>query len=236
MRRYVLSVFGLAALVAVLAVGIASAAEEGLKTEVGFGPKSLSIRQHWTGAGIPPAERELQIELDKNLKFQTKGLPACQSPSLQTGISFEEACVGAQVGSGEETIQVAFPENTPIKVPAKVGIFNGGEREGAITLYVYGKFSVPISGALLTKITITHIDNGRFGRRADVQFPEVTGGSGSILDLALKIGRQYIYEGRKTSVLSTRCTDGELQARLQIGFEDGTSSETSLTRPCTPAS
>lgn len=225
MRRYVLSVLGLAALVAVLAVGMASAAEDRLKTEVGFGPKSLSIRQHWTGPGIPPAERELQIELDRHLKIQAKGLPACHpSPSIQSGVSVEEACAGSAVGSGEETVQVAYPENAPIKVPAKVRIFNGGERNGALALYVYGKFTAPISGTLLTKILITRIDNGRLGWRVDAQFPEVAGGSGSIVDLALQIGRPGVF--------STGCTDGSIEAHLKVGFEDGTSEESMVSRPC----
>jgi hypothetical protein len=173
------------------------------------------------------------LELDRNVMIRTKGLPVCH-PGLQTGLTIDEACKGTIVGTGEETIEVAFAENTPIKVPAKVRVLNGGEREGAITLYVYGKFSAPISGTLLTKIVITHIHNGRFGWLADTQLPQVTGGSGSVVDLSLKIGRQYSYEGRKASVLSARCIDGKLQAHLQTGFEDGTTAETTITRPCTP--
>jgi len=231
MRRYALAVLGMGVLVAVLATAVATAAEGELSTGVRFGPKLLSIDQHWTGPAHPPAERELQIELDRGLKIQTKGLPACHL-GLQDGVSVEEACAGTRVGSGEETVQVAFAESAPIKVPAQVRIFNGGEREGAITLYVYGRFSVPISGALLTKVVITRIHNGRLGWRADAQFPQITGGAGSIVDLDLNIGRNYTYEGRKASVFSAGCTDGNLEAHLQVGFEDGTSQESTLTRPC----
>jgi hypothetical protein len=235
MRRYVLLVLGMGALLAVLATAVATAAEGELSTSVRFGPKRLSIDQHWTGPAHPPAERELQIELDKGLQIRTKGLPACHpSPSIQAGISIEEACAGAAVGSGEETVQVAFPESVPIEVPAKVRIFNGGEREGAITLYVHGEFSAPISGAVTTKIVITRIHNGRLGWRADAQFSQLTGGAGSIFDLDLNIGRNYTYEGRKTSLLSARCTDGNLTTHLQVGFEDGTSEESTLTQPCPP--
>jgi len=118
-------------------------------------------------------------------------------------------------------------------VPAQVRIFNGGEREGAITFYVYGRFSAPISGALLTKVVITRIHNGRRGWRADAQFPQVAGGAGSIWDLELNIGRQYTYEGGKASVFSAGCTDGNLEAHFQVGFDDGTSQESTLTDPCT---
>lgn len=243
MRRYALWVLGMGALIAALAAGIAAAAEGELTSEVGFVPKRLSkttytpirasLSQDWYGPAHPPAERELQIELDRNVMIRTKGLPACHL-GPQTGLSFEEACAGAAVGSGEETVQVAFAESEPINVPAKLQIFNGGEREGAITMYAFGSFTAPISGTLLTKVVVTRIHNGRFGWLVNAQLPQVAGGSGSVLDLSLKIGRQYSNEGRKASVLSARCIDGKLQAHLKAGFEDGTSSETTLTRPCTP--
>jgi hypothetical protein len=256
MRRCALMVLGVVALMAVSAVGIAVAAggegpvtvrvgeETDLTPSIGFTPKALSrtsytpiqlslFQQVSEEYGHPPAERELLMELDRNVMIRTKGLPACHL-GLQTGISFEEACAGARVGSGEETVQVAFAEQDPINVPAKLQIFNGGERDGAITMYVYGDFSAPISGSLITKVVFTRIDNGRFGWLADAQMPQITGGSGSVVDLDLKIGRQYSYEGKKASVLSAKCTDGKLQAHLQVGFEDGTSGESTLTRACTP--
>jgi hypothetical protein len=234
MRRHALLVLGMGALIAALAAGIAAAAEGELTSEVGFVPKRLSktnytpirasLSQHWHGPAHPPAERELRIELDRNVMIRTKGLPACHL-GPQTGVSLEEACADAVIGSGEEIVQVAFAESTPINVPAKVQIFNGGERDGAITMYVYGSFTAPISGVLLTKVVVTRIHNGRFGWLADAQFPQVAGGSGSVVDLSLAIGR---------GVLSAKCTDGKLQFHLQAIFEDGTSGETEITRACTP--
>ena len=90
----------------------------------------------------------------------------------------------------------------------------------------------PISGALISKMVITRIHNGRLGWRADAQFPQATGSAGSIFDLDLNIGRNYTHEGRKTSLLTASCTDNDLKTHLQIGFEDGTSEETTLTQAC----
>lgn len=220
-------VFGVAALIAVLAVGVASAAEGGMATEVRFGPKGLTIGQHWTGEGVPPAERELQVELDKDLQIQADGVPSCsQGPSIQTGVPFEKVCAGAQVGSGEETILVAFPESMPIKVPAKVQIFKGSDRDGALTLYVYGRFSTPISGTLLTKVTITRIHDNRLGWLVDAKFPQVAGGSGKLLKLHLTLGH---------GIVSSRCPDRKLEANARIGFEDGTSEESPPSGLCAAA-
>ena len=225
MRRLAAIVPGAVALIAVIAVGVAAAAAGEMSTSVHFGPQRLSIGQHWTGPTPPPAERELQIELDRNLTIRAKGAPTCgTSPSLQTGLTIQEACAGAQVGFGEETIEVAFPEGAPIEVPGRVQIYNGGERKGAITLYVQGTFSAPIKGALLAKVVITRIHNGQLGWLVDAKFPEVADGSGSISDLDLKLTRPGVF--------STRCVDGKLEAAVRVGFEDGTTEESEVAQRC----
>ncbi|MGH2939249.1 MAG: hypothetical protein ACRDPE_14150 [Solirubrobacterales bacterium] len=254
MLRWALWVLGMGVLVAVMVAGAATASggeepvtvrveETDWTPDVGFSPKALSkttytpirgfVSQELRAFPHPPAERELLLELDRNVMIQTQGLPVCRV-GLQTGRTVDETCKGTIVGHGEETMQVAFAEQNPIDVPAKLQIFNGGERDGAITMYVYGYFSAPISGSLITKVVFTRIHDGRFGWLADAQMPQITGGSGSVVDLDLKIGRQYSYEGKKASVLSAKCADGKLQAHFQVGFEDGTSGETTVTRACTP--
>lgn len=256
MRRQVLLVLGMGLSFVALAVGVAAAAggEEpvtirvGEETEVtptvGFSPRVLprtsyapirlslsqEVREMY---GYPPAERELLIELDRNVSIQTKGLPVCHL-GLQTGVPVNEACKGAVVGFGEETVQVAYPESKAINLPAKVQILNGGERDGAITMFVYATFSNPISGSLIIRVVFTRIHNGRFGWLADATLPQIAEGYGSLYDLNLTIGRQYGYEGRKASVLSARCIDGRLLSHLRASFEDGTSGEATISRACTP--
>lgn len=255
MRRYALSVLGVAMLIMVTVVGIAGAAggegpvtvrvreEPGLTPTVGFSPKALSkrsftpirafISQAVPAFPHPPAEREMLIELDRNLMVQTRGLPACH-PRLQTGLTIEESCPGASVGSGEETVQIAFPESTPINVSGRLKVLNGGERDGAITMWLYGSFSELLKGSVVTKVVFSRIHDGRFGWLADATLPQLAGGDGSIIDLNLRIGRQYAYKGRRASVLSAKCTDGELRTHLQSRFEDGTSAEAEVVRVCTP--
>src|SRR3954447_19878175 len=106
MRKYLLAMCAVGALVAVTAVGIAGAAggegpvtvrvgEMELTADGGFSPTVLSrtkqtpIEIHASGevqmrdGGHPPAIREIIIEGDKAGEAHTKGIPVCRSSQLQ---------------------------------------------------------------------------------------------------------------------------------------------------------
>ena len=126
--------------------------------------------------------------------------------------------------------QVAFAEQKPINVPTVLQLFNGGEKGGKIIWYAHAYFSTPISGAIVTTVTITKHKNGRFGTLAVAKIPQITGGSGSITSFNLEIKKSV---GGKNPISST-CTDGKLKVHVQAKFEDGTKAETEIVRACTP--
>src|SRR5690348_10761646 len=162
MRKHVLLVLALGALVAVSVVGIATAAGgEGpvtvkvgnleLTANGGFTPKALSKTKQTpiqlTAEGSvseadgshPPAAREIIIEGDKNAEVHVKGIPTCKAGQLQatdTATALKN-CKSALIGEGTTTAQVAFAEQKPIDVPSKLLLFNGGEKGGKITWYVH---------------------------------------------------------------------------------------------------
>src|SRR6201996_7956293 len=188
MRKHVLLVLALGALVAVAVVGIATAAGgEGpvtvkvgnleLTADGGFSPKALSKTKQTpialTAAGEvkeadgshPPAIREVILEADKAGEIHTKGIPVCKSGQIQATetTAAEKACGSALIGEGEATAQVAFAEQNPINVNSKILVFNGGEKGGKATMYIHAYFAQPISGAIVTTVTITKHKHGRFG-------------------------------------------------------------------------
>src|ERR1700761_9095925 len=211
MRKHMLIVLALGALVAVSVVGIAGAAggETPVTVKVGnlevtanggFSPTTISktkqtpIELKASGevkeadGSHPPAVRELLIEGDKNAEVHVKGIPTCKSGQLQATdtAAAEKACGPALIGKGKTTAQVAFAEQKPIDVPTKLLLFNGGEKGGKITWYVHAYFSNPISGAIVTTVTITKHKHGAFGTLAVAKIPQITGGSGSITKFNLE--------------------------------------------------
>jgi len=254
MRKYVALITAVGALLAVAAVGIAGAAggETPVTVKVGnleltanggFSPTTISktkqtpIELKASGEvneadnSHPPAVRELIIEGDKNAEVHVKGIPTCKSGQIQATdtAAAEKACKSAIIGEGTTTAQVAFAEQKPINVNAKLLLFNGGEKGGKITWFAHAYFSNPISGAIVTTVTITKHKNGRFGTLAVAKIPQITGGSGSIISFNLKIKKNVA----GVNPISAKCSDGKLKVHVQAKFEDGTKAETEVIRACT---
>jgi len=254
MRKHVLIVLALGALIAVSAVGIATAAggETPVHVKVGnleltanggFSPTALSKTKQTpielkasgevkeTDGSHPPAVREILIEGDKNAEVHVKGIPTCSSGQLQATDTAAalKACKSALIGEGTTTAQVAFAEQKPISVPSKLLLFNGGEKGGKITWYVHAYFSNPISGAIVTTVTITKHPNGAFGTLAVAKIPQITGGSGSIVSFNLNIKKSV----KGINPISAKCVGGKLKVHVQAKFEDGTKAETEIVRACT---
>src|ERR1700759_116241 len=212
MRKHVLIVLALGALVAVSAVGIATAAGgEGPVTvkvgnlevtaDGGFTPTALSKTKQTpislkaagevkeADGSHPPAVRELPIEGDKNTEVHVKGIPTSKSghPQATDTQGAEAAGKSALIGKGKVPAQVAFAEQKPIDVPTVLQLYNGGEKGGKITWYPHAYFSDPLSGASVTTITITKEHKGRFGTLAVAKIPQITGGSGSTISFNLSI-------------------------------------------------
>jgi hypothetical protein len=168
----------------------------------------------------PPAVREIIIEGDKNAEVHVKGLPTCKSGQLQATDTAAalKACGPALIGEGQTTAQVAFAEQKPISVPSKLLLFNGGEKGGKITWYVHAYFSNPISGAIVTTVTITKHPHGPFGTLAVAKIPQITGGSGSIVSFNLNIKKSV----KGVNPISAKCVGGKLKVHVQAKFEDGT--------------
>ncbi|HEY5334296.1 MAG TPA: hypothetical protein VIJ21_12185 [Solirubrobacterales bacterium] len=254
MRKHVLIVLALGALIAVSAVGIATAAGGETPVHVKVGNLELTANGGFTPTALsktkqtpielkasgevkevdgshPPAVRELIIEGDKNAEIHVKGIPTCTSGKLQATDTAAalKACKSALIGEGQTTAQVAFAEQKPIDVPTKLLLFNGGEKGGKITWYAHAYFSNPISGAIVTTVTITKHPHGPFGTLAVAKIPQITGGAGSIISFNLAIKKKVA----GVNPISAKCVGGKLKVHVEAKFEDGTKADTEVIRACT---
>ncbi len=258
MRKYVALVMAVSALMAVTAVGIATAAGgEGpvtvkvgsleLSSNINFSPKVGSKTKQTpieiTSSGEvkeidgshPPAVREFTLEADKSGEVHSKGIPVCRSAQLQATDTQAalKACKPALIGEGTAVAQVAFAEQKPLDVSSKLLLFNGGEKGGKTTWFAHIYLSNPVSAAIVTTVTITKIHRGRFGTLVVVKIPQIAGGAGSGISFTLKIFKFVKVGGKKFNPISATCADGKAKFHVSASFEDGTKAESELIRACT---
>lgn len=257
MRKYLMLATALTALIAVSVAGIATAGNKPVTVEAGnlvftfnggFSPKKLPKKKlapiSLSASGKiatkdgshPPALREAIVETDKNGAVNVTGFPTCTSGKLQSQDTAhaEAICKKAIIGKGTTEVEIAFPEQKPIRVPSKLLVFNGGSKGGVTTFFIHAYITVPTPAAIVTTVKIKKIHKGRYGLLSIASVPKIAGGSGSVKSFSLTINKKYTYKGKKMSILSAKCADGKLQAHATAVFDDGTRAAASIIRTCTP--
>ena len=191
----------------------------------------------------PSAFRETEFDIDKDIKINVKGYPTCKGGQLEARDTKAalKACGTTVLGEGDADVEIAFPEQNPIKVHSPLTIFNGGEKGGKVTLYFHIFITVPAPTAVVTTVTISRKGTGI---HSVAKVPVVAGGSGSALDFSFKIGKTYSYKGKKIGYFEAKCPDGVFKASVKkVLFKNeahtpdvasSTSLKGALAVPCTP--
>lgn len=184
----------------------------------------------------PPAFESMDLKIEKNISIDPVGLPTCKLGQLKATSSAvaKRTCGDAIVGSGEAEVEVAFPEQAPFRSTGPLILFNGGLAGPTTTLLLHAYVNVPAPTAIVVKATVTRIHEGRFGLRIQATVPRIAGGSGSVTEFELKVGRRFTYRGEKKSFLTASCPDGIWIAKGEARFVDDTTLYISHPFPCTP--
>ncbi len=184
----------------------------------------------------PPALTKFIVETDKNGGIDAKGYPTCKQGKLEarTTSDAKKACPKAIVGKGNTGVEVLFPEQAPIPVKSQLLAFNGGKKGGKTTIYIHAYLSSPIAAAIVTKVVVSKIHNGKYGLKSLATIPKIANGAGSVKSFTLTINKKFKYKGKQKSYLTARCPTGSLFAQGEAVFADGSKAKGSVVRPCTP--
>jgi hypothetical protein len=233
MRRNLMLVLALSAALAVGAAAIANATQITLRAGnmiITFGgnvvpsklPKNkyVPVSSNYFGkiktsdGTHPSALREVIFDVDKDVKINAKGFPACK-PSQLTARDTKAAmkvCGKAKIGAGVAHIEIAFPEQNPILVKSPITIFNGGQQGGKTKLLIHVFITVPVPAAIVTQVTIT---KKGAGIHTVSKVPVAAGGSGSAIDFKFTVGKSYTQKGKKVGYTEAKCPDGVFKANVK---------------------
>jgi hypothetical protein len=189
-----------------------------------------------TDGSHPSAVRTLNIDFDKSIQVNARGLPVCTRGQLtaRSTEAAKRACPDAIVGSGDGEVEVAFPEQGPFDAKGPIVLFNGGVHGGTTLLFVHTFVAVPAPTAVIATVEITRIHRGRYGIHTISQIPAIAGGAGSVINFKLTIGRRFTYGGKKESYLTASCPTGRYYTEGKILFAGGTTLQGVHVLPCTP--
>lgn len=195
------------------------------KVESAFTPQAMPARGqtavrhtlslHFNaGGGAPlPALKELEFLEDRDVRLHLEGLPICPTGQidLPRNKSREELCAPAQIGSGQMSVIISFPEQAPTLVHAGVRIFNTIGRRPSILVTAYlGK---PVTGEISIRLESRGLSRGRYGLKFSGAVPQIAG-SGAISHLTLHF---------RKGIFSAACPgDGRLRTKVGASFADGT--------------
>jgi hypothetical protein len=187
----------------------------------------------------PPALRKVSIELNRGGVLDSRGLPVCRTADLLSTADGQALanCGDALVGRGSYLANTAFPEQLAFPASGHILAFNARvDGRPAILAHIYG--TEPVA---TTRIVTFHIHRrpGAFGTILSGSLPASLNRYGYVRRLDLSFFRRFLYRGQRRSYLSASCPapagfPGAVFpfARASMGFADGRTLSSTLTRSC----
>lgn len=187
----------------------------------------------------PPPLRRIRIELNRNGRLDSRGLPVCHYDQLLAATPRQalDACGDAQVGTGAYRAKTAFPEQEAFPSQGHILAFNGVyQGKSAILAHVFGHDPVPITRIIVFRI---HRTGGTFGTILTGTLSDAVNHYGYVVGVELRLFRRFVFHGQPRSYLSAACAapagfPGAVFpfARASMGFADGRTLSSTLTRSC----
>jgi hypothetical protein len=187
----------------------------------------------------PPALRHITIAINRGGRIETRGLPVCQRPEIESTTAAQalEACGPALVGRGRFAAAVSFPEQNALPLRGGILAFNTvSDGQRAILAHVYGTDPFPNSRIFVFRIRKSQ---GTFGTILTASLPVSINRYGYLKRIVLNLRREFVYRGRARSYLSAACAAPSGIAtgifpfvRVSMAFADGRKLASTLIRTC----
>jgi hypothetical protein len=195
-----------------------------------------------TDGSTPPQLRTISMAINKNGRFDYKGIPTCHYHQIQPASTDEaiETCPDSVIGKGTFAAHVVLPEQSPFPSQGKVVAFNGiFHGKHVVFAHVYGTNPLPQSNVLVFELGRV---SGTYRTTLTAELPQVAAEWGYVSAVSLALKRTFSYKGKPRSYISAGCPAPSgfpgatfAFAKASFGFEDGRTLEATMTRSCSVA-
>jgi hypothetical protein len=191
------------------------------------------------GDSSAPTLKTLRIDLNRNGRIDSKGLPVCSYGAIQPASTQRalQGCRSSLVGRGTFSAEIALPGQDPYPAKGTLLAFNG-RRHGKPVLYGQIYSPRPFATSFVIVFAIKKA-GGAFGTTLLASLPPALRSWGNLTGIELRLSRSYTSGGKHRSYISAGCPAPKglskvpfSFARTFFGFEGGPTLSTTLTRTC----
>jgi hypothetical protein len=164
---------------------------------------SVSGQVSTTDASLPPQLRRLRIEINRNGRLDTSGLPSCAYNEVQPATDQRAlaACRDALVGQGTFDAYIVLKGSAPYPTKGRLLLFNGQSHDLLGHIYI----SKPFASSFVIPFAIKKSGHGRYGTVLDADLAKALGDRRYLTGIQMTLQRRYSAGGERRSFLSAGC-------------------------------
>jgi len=177
------------------------------------GTAPISVSVGWniatTDGSPPPKLKTLGIEINRQGRFDTEGLPSCPIAKIQPATTQRALsnCRAALVGQGTFAAKIALKgqeEAESYEANGRLLVFNG-EAKGKPVLLGQIYAAHPFATSFVITFKVSKISKGTYGTALTATLPPALRSWGDLTGIEMKLERRYHFEGKSHSYISAGC-------------------------------
>jgi hypothetical protein len=174
----------------------------------GAAPIAVSVggQVSTTDQSFPPQLKTLKIEINRNGRFDYRGLPVCALHQIQpaTDARALSACRSSLVGQGTFSAYIVLKGQEPYLSTGKLLVFNGHD-QGRQVLFGHIYISRPFASSFVIPFAIQSARHGQFATTLTANLAKALGARRYLTGIEMTLSRRYSYRGASHSYLSAGC-------------------------------
>lgn len=176
------------------------------------GTAPISVSVGWdiatTDGSPPPNLKKLRIEINRNGRFETEGLPTCPRSKIQPATTKRALsnCRPALVGKGgfSANISLKGQEGESYTANGRLLVFNGVEK-GKPVLFGQIYSASPFATSFVIVFKVSKIEKGDYGTALTATLPASLRSWGDLTGIEMSLSRKYSFKGKQRSYVSAGC-------------------------------